>query len=190
MSGPTPAIPEPRQGSSDRPQVDERPVVVAVDGSESSVRALVWAFRYAVAHRLRVEALTTWPLHGPVFVREVAGHFCEPRWQAREIQAQAVSRALAAVERAPAYDLAVDNAELIDALVRAGARASLLVIGSDGPADPSEQRRHLTDRVREEVLTSLVVVGPDGPLEGATRKGAAQQRERQREQQPEQHGVR
>lgn len=149
-------------GASVRPSW-EPPIVVAVDGSDASVRALVWAFRYAVDHDLRVEALTTWPLHGPVFVREIAGHFCEPRWHAREVQAEAVARALALVEDAPPYDLRVDNAELVDALIKEGDRSAMVVIGSDGPEDPLTDRRRLTDRVRHSVHAPVVVVGPDGP---------------------------
>ena len=145
---------------------DLPPVVVAVDGSDASVRALVWAFRHAVVHGLPVVALTTWPLSGDVFVRARPGHFCEPRWQAREVQAEAVSRALAAVTHPPTYDLRVDNAELVDALIRAGERASMVVIGSDGPADSTPTRRRTADRLRHEVEVPVVVVGPDGPLAG------------------------
>jgi nucleotide-binding universal stress UspA family protein len=144
---------------------DRPPVVVAVDGSDASVRALVWAFRYAVTHGLPVVALTTWPMSGDVVARARPGHFCEPRWQAREVQAQAVARALAAVEHPPAYSLHVDNAELVDALIRAGERASMVVIGSDGPADSTPTRLHTADRLGHEVDVPVVVVGPDGLLE-------------------------
>ncbi len=144
------------------------PVVVAVDGSDACVRALVWAFRQAVAHGLPVVALTTWPLSGDVFVRAVPGHFCEPRWRAREVQATAVSRALAAVPHPPIYDLRVDNAELVDALIRAGERASMVVMGSDGPEDFTPARRRVADRLRHEVDVPVVVVGPDGPLPSST----------------------
>jgi hypothetical protein len=140
-------------------------IVVAVDGSDASIRALVWALHHAVEHGLRVEALTTWPLRGPVFVREVAGHFCEPRWRAREVQAQAVARALAAVVKAPAYELRVVNAELVDALARARRRAVMVVIGSDRPDQGSDQGDRLTSRVRRTVPGPVVVVGPDGPID-------------------------
>jgi hypothetical protein len=138
--------------------------VVAVDGSAASVRALVWAMRRASELGVRVEALTTWPLHGAVFVREVAGHFCEPRWRAREVQADAVSRALAAVDDAPPYELRVVNADLVDALVRASARAVMVVTGSDGPLPGGGVRRRLTDRLRDVIPVELVLVGPEGPL--------------------------
>lgn len=152
-------------------------IVVAVDGSPASVRALVWALRRGSELGVRVEALTTWPLHGAVFVREVAGHFCEPRWRAREVQAEAVSRALAVVDHAPPYDLRVVNADVFDALVRASKRAILVVVGSDGPEAARSDRSRLTQRLREAMPRLLVVVGPEGPDDeaAASRPGRAQQ---------------
>jgi hypothetical protein len=154
-------VPEPRPGSV--PHATNDLVVAAVDGSEASVRALVWALRHAAERGLRVEALTTWPLHGSVFVREVAGHFCEPRWHAREIQAQAVARALAQVEDAPVYDLRVVNAPLVDALTRARRRATLVVMGSDGPAGARRTGPRLSEQVRRSVPDVVVVIGAEEP---------------------------
>jgi hypothetical protein len=115
-----------------------------------------------------VEALTTWPLHGPVFVREVAGHFCEPRWRAREVQAAAVARALALVDDAPPYEMRVVNADLAGALTRAAARAVLVVVGTDGPHWSSPSGRRLVERLRDGGADNLVVVGPDGAEQSAS----------------------
>lgn len=167
---PTPSrrgVPAPRSGPGAVSSVERDRIVVAVDGSAASVRALVWAFRRASELGLRVEALTTWPLHGAVFVREVAGHFCEPRWRAREVQAEAVSRALAAVDDAPPYELRVVNADLVDALVRASARAVMVVTGSDGPAPGRALRGRVTDRLRAALPVDLVLIGPDRADEDA-----------------------
>lgn len=161
---PTPSrrgVPAPRPGPLAVTVVERDRIVVAVDGSAASVRALVWAFRRASELGLRVEALTTWPLHGAVFVREVAGHFCEPRWRAREVQAEAVSRALAAVDDAPPYELRVVNADLVDALVRASARAVMVVTGTDGPIPGRGLRVRVTDRLRAALPVDLVLVGPE-----------------------------
>ena len=157
-------VPTPRQATTPAttpaPAARDR-IVVAVDGSEASVRALVWAMQRGRELDLTVEALTAWPLHGAVFVREVAGHFCEPRWRAREVQAEAVARALALVRDAPPYELRVVNADLVDALVRTTSRAAMVVTGSDH--SPPRARESLTQRVREAIADLLVVVGPDGP---------------------------
>lgn len=136
--------------------------VVAVDGSPASVRALSWALKHAVENDLRIEVLTTWPLHGPVFVREVSGHFCQPRWDAREAQAAAAARALATIDHAPAYDLRVENATLVDALVRAAERCVLVVIGSDRPTDAEPDPDRLPERVRHAVASQIAVVATDG----------------------------
>ena len=166
MNHPRPPVPAPRPASSPAPPRER--IVVAVDDSEASVRALVWAFGKAKELGVRVETLTTWPLHGPVFVREVAGHFCEPRWRAREVQAAAVARALALVDDAPPYEMRVVNADLVDALTRAGARAVLVVVGTGGPPWPASSGRRLTERLRDEGPANLVVVGPDGVEQGAS----------------------
>ena len=157
---PPPAVPVPRGKESTG--LDRDLIVVAVDGSEASIRALVWALRRGTELGLRVEALTAWPLHGSVFVREVAGHFCEPRWRAREVQADAVSRALAQIEDAPPYDLRVVNADFVDALGRAGARAALVVVGSDALGRASSGAGRAIERIRRSLLGALVVVGPNG----------------------------
>ena len=142
-------------------------VVVAVDGSAASVRALVWAFEEAASQGMRVEVLTTWPLHGPVFVREVSGHFCEPRWEAREAQAQATAEALAVVMDQPPHDLRMENARLVEALSRviAVARPALVVLGSDQATEGEPDPRRLTVQVRRNFPRRVVVVGPNGPVE-------------------------
>lgn len=161
MTGPSPhPMPAQRMDADREPA---RVAVVAVDGSEASVRALIWAFRHAARSDLSVEVLTTWPLHGTVFVREVAGHFCEPRWRAREVQAAAVARALAAMDDAPQYVLRVANALVVDALVRARRRSAMVVVGSDSPQRDRQGDGSLTERVRRAVHGPVVVVGPDGP---------------------------
>jgi len=161
------AVPAPRPMSTPVSSAARELVIVAVDGSEASIRALVWALRHAVDHGMRVEALTTWPLHGAVFVREVAGHFCEPRWRAREVQAHAVARALAQVEDAPAVELHVVNASLVDALTRARKRAVMVVMGTDGPESPRSTRQRLTRQVSRSVPAPVVVVGAAGPVDDA-----------------------
>jgi hypothetical protein len=138
--------------------------VVAADGSEASVRALVWTLDHATRHDLTVEVLTTWPLRGPVFVREVPGHFCEPRWRARALQAEALARALEQVGAAPEHLLRVENATVVDALARASRRAAVVVIGSDVAPRSSLSSLRMGGRVRAAVAGRLVVVGPSGAV--------------------------
>jgi hypothetical protein len=143
-----------------------RTVVVGVDGSTASVRALIWAFQLATDHSWAVEVLTVWPLHGPVLVHEVAGHFSEPRWRARDVQAAAVARAVAAVDEPPSFALRVVNGTVVDALSVAGRRSAMIVIGSDGPPTTPRRRRRLSELIRQFVPDPVVVVGPAGPAAG------------------------
>jgi len=144
---------------------------VAVGVGRASAGALVWGLRHAAEHGLRVEVVTAWPLHGAVFVREVAGQFCEPRWRAREVQAAAVAEALASVEGAPPYELRVVNADVVDALTRARNRAVLVVIGSDRPAGQPPEHGRLSDKVRRSVRGPVVVVGPEVADQPRARQG-------------------
>jgi hypothetical protein len=167
-----PSVPGPRSPAERSPLPDR--VVVAVGAGRASVRALVWGLRHAAKQGLRVEVVTAWPLHGPVFVREVAGHFCEPRWHAREVQAAAVAEALASVEHAPPYELRVVNAEVVDVLTRARNRAVMVVIGSDRRASDPPAPGRLTDRIRRSAPGPLVVVGPEVADRASARQGPRQ----------------
>lgn len=153
-----------------RPRLDAVPsgqpagsCLVAVDGSEASVPALVWSLRYASDHDLRVEVLTVWPPHRSVLVHEVPGHFCAPRWRARTAQADVVGQALERVPDPPSITTTLENADAVDAIVRATARHDLVVLGSDS-RDP---RHRLTDRVIDDASCDVVVVDAAGePIGG------------------------
>lgn len=56
------ASPPESQSTDDAPASDEHRVVVGVDGSESSQRALVWAADYAAHTHATLEVVTTWEL--------------------------------------------------------------------------------------------------------------------------------
>ena len=111
-------------------------VVVGVDGSEASVRALVWALRYAAEHIAVVEVITAWPLHAAAFIGEAPGHFNEARWQAVQAQARVIAHATSLVAEAPPHTARVENARPLDALIRAAEQASLLVLGTDREDGP------------------------------------------------------
>jgi hypothetical protein len=106
-------------------------VVVGVDGSEASVRALVWALRYAAENDAVVEVVTAWPMHAAAFIGEVPGHFNEARWQAVQAQARVIAHATSLVSESPPHTARVENARALDALIRAAQPASLLVLGTD-----------------------------------------------------------
>ncbi|MGD9959405.1 universal stress protein [Nocardioides sp.] len=111
-------------------------IVVGVDGSEQSTRALVWALKLARAHDWRVEAVTAWPDAEAVFVRDVPGHSCEPRQRALDLQDAALGRATRALGRLPALDARIVNARPLEALRDRASSARLVVVGSHGPTAP------------------------------------------------------
>ena len=132
--------------------------LVAVDGSEASVRALVWGFRHAADRSMDVDVLTVWPPHGSVLIHEVPGHFCAARWSARTAQEDAIRLALDEVPEGPISAVRLENAESADAIVRAAAGCDLVVLGSE----PNDTNHGLTDRIVEQSPCEVVVVGSSG----------------------------
>lgn len=133
--------------------------LVAVDGSEASVLALVWSLRYATDHDLGVEVLTVWPPHRSVLVHEVPGHFCAPRWRARTAQADVIGQAVQrGVPGRSIIAASLENGEAADAIVRASARHELVVLGSNS----HDSRHRLTDRIIEDAACEVVVVDATG----------------------------
>lgn len=122
-------VPQPRTGLE--AVETERRVVVGVDGSPASVRALMWALEFAESCGGAVEVVTAWPMHAPVFIGEVPGHFSDARWQAIHAQNQAVAHAH---ELLPGHDRAVTklirNDGPLDALLDAADGAALVVLGA------------------------------------------------------------
>jgi len=106
-------------------------IVVGVDGSEGSRRALRWAFAEALLRRCGVEVITAWPSRG------TSGHLSadeatEQRRKAAELQRHAIDGVRREVETPPATSCEVVRGDVIDVLVRASERADLLVVGSHG----------------------------------------------------------
>lgn len=135
----TTAVPQPRSSPE---QVAASPrVVIGVDGSPASVRALVWALGFAEAYDIAVEVVTAWPMHAPVFIGEVPGHFNDARWQAVQAQRRAVEHAGALLGEVPSVVTTVTNALPAAGLLAASVDADLLVLGArcPYPAAPSPE---------------------------------------------------
>lgn len=117
-------------------------VVVGVDGSEPSTRALAWALDVAATRGWAVEAVTAWPEADAVMVHDVPGHHSEPRHRAVTTQARTVETATRAVAAVPELASVIVNSHPVDALLRRAADARLLVVGSHGGDRPLD-RRHV-----------------------------------------------
>lgn len=127
--------------------------LVAVDASEASVKALVWAFRHARSRGLRVEVLTVWPPHGSVLIHDVPGHNAA-RWSASAAQEDAVRRALQQVPDASIASRRLENADAVTAIVGASSSCALVVLG----ANPGEAMHAFTQRVVGGAACEVVVV--------------------------------
>jgi len=144
-----------------------RTCLVAVDDSDASVHALVWAFRHATVRGMCVEVLTVWPPHRSPLIHEVPGHFSAARASARAAQQDALRRAVGAAPDGPVTAARLENADAGAAIVRASVRCDLVVLGTD-----EDDRSHsLTDRILEEAACDVVVVGSSGAADVRRRSG-------------------
>jgi nucleotide-binding universal stress UspA family protein len=126
----------------DGPSLRRDVVVVGVDGSEPSTRALAWALDAAATRGWAVEAVTAWPEAGAVWVHDVPGHHSEPRHRAVTTQARTVEAATRAVATVPQLTSVIVNSHPVDALLQRSADARLLVVGSHG-REGAPDRRHV-----------------------------------------------
>ena len=110
-------------------------VVVGIDGSAQSVRALGWAARYATATGARVQALLAW--HYPDAAGQApVGVAPEPVRHQTEAQMQAtLNEAIAKVYAAqpgPEVETRLGYGHPAQVLIEASKEADLLVLGSHG----------------------------------------------------------
>lgn len=102
------------------------PVVVGVDGSDSSKDALRWAVEYATAQGAPVEALIAWDVSAGYGMRvlfdedELEGH----------AQAALLQTTTDVLGDEPRVSQTVERGHAGDVLVAASQRASLLVVGA------------------------------------------------------------
>ncbi|MGC2296336.1 MAG: universal stress protein [Candidatus Dormiibacterota bacterium] len=119
---------------SDRKR-DSSPIVVGVDGSESSRHALQWAAREAEAKGISVRVISTYAIpaiamaepgfsYEPANVQELADY-------ARKVVAAEVAKASKAHPKVK-FEAEVFEGSAAQALTEASARASMLVVGSRG----------------------------------------------------------
>lgn len=142
------------------PPTTGRTCLVAVDGSEASVRALVWGLEHAIERGWCVEVLTVWPAHQSVLIHEVPGHFNAARWSAHAAQTAALRQALDRVSHEPITASRLENADAVEAIVRASTHCDLVVLGSD----PNDSSHSLTDPVLQLSACDVVVIGSSSDI--------------------------
>lgn len=159
-------VPVPRSGEEPPAAADEAlRVLVAVDGSSASVRALVWGLEFAASCGGVVEVVTAWPLHAPVHVGEAPGHFSHARWQAVAAQRSAIEQAASILDGAVPEATSVLNGSARDVLVQSAEGAALLVVGTRRafPAD-DEARPTLAEALQEAVRCPVLEVSALGAV--------------------------
>lgn len=132
-------------------------VVVGVDGSADSVRALRWAVEVARSRSWSVEVVTAWPHDAPVFLHDVPGHHSDARERARLAQRQVVRDAVHEATGEVRLRTTLENARPERLLPERAHDSRLLVLGAAGSGG-------LAERCRELGTCPVAVVGP-GPGE-------------------------
>lgn len=107
-------------------------IVVGVDGSAGSVRAMRWAVEEACIRKCAIEVVTVWPLR-------IGGRRCVAD-EAAELQRRVICEACREVDFDPVVSGVVEEGDSEHVLVSRAERARLLVVGSHGV----ESIRHAT----------------------------------------------
>lgn len=142
----------------------EPDMVVGVDGSESSTKALIWAMTLAASLGWTIEVVTAWPESEAVLVHEVPGHFSAPRHHATLTQKAAIAHARREVNRQPTLAGHIVNARPVEALCARAQHARVIVVGARNAGRAGDRRGRAPI---EETLSLLsrcpvVVVRADG----------------------------
>lgn len=106
-------------------------IVVGVDGSDGSRRALEWALDEAQRRSCAVEAVTAWPARG-MSTELTEEQAANARRQADETQRHLVDSTLRRHPDAPPVSFELVRGDAVEVLVHVSGRAQLLVIGSHG----------------------------------------------------------
>ncbi len=150
-------------------------IVVGIDGSDGSRRAMRWAVDEALQRKCVVEAVTAWParrgddteLTGDADLTDdqaAAAHR-----QADESQRHLVDSVLRTLDDAPPISYETIRGDVVEVLVHLSARAQLLVVGSHG----TSTLRHaglgsVSEGCARLAACPVVVVPPSVPPEPQT----------------------
>lgn len=105
-------------------QNDRRVIVVGVDGSPGSLRAMQWAIEEAQLRDCAIEAVTVW--------RAGSTHAAGSPQAAGRIQSRVLQQAVAGVVPEPLISEEIEMGDAEELLVTRSRHASLLVVGSHG----------------------------------------------------------
>jgi nucleotide-binding universal stress UspA family protein len=136
-------------------------VVVGVGESSAGAAALVWAHDLCRRRGWLLDVVTAWPDLGEEMVREVPGHYNEPRGRAVDALRAALAACGAEID-GTTVQVHVENADPVDALVAWARAANLLVLGASGPGRSRRAGRpSISDLCRAQLTCPVVIVDDD-----------------------------
>jgi nucleotide-binding universal stress UspA family protein len=140
-------------------------ILVGVDGSDGSRRALQWAIHEARLHGSAVEVVTAWPPRGSAESHLEGDEADQAHRRADETMRHVVDSVLRPLVDPPPVSFETVRGDAVDVLLRMSARASMLVIGSHGTSTV----RHAALGSVSEACAGLadcpvVVVPPTAPV--------------------------
>lgn len=101
-----------------------RVIVVGVDGSPGSLRAMRWAVEEARLRGSAIEAITVW--------RPGSTYGAGSAAEAEQIQARVLSEAAAGIDPEPLISAEIEMGDAAEVLVERSAHAGVIVVGSHG----------------------------------------------------------
>lgn len=142
---------------------DTRVIVVGVDGSPGSLRAMRWAIQEAQLRGSAIEAVTAWRAG-------LAG--AGTRDAAQEAQSRVIGEAVAGLTLEPSISEEIEEGDPEEVLVARSEHASLLVIGSHGVGSIRHTALGSASEYCSRMAACPVVVLP-APMDDAPRAGLA-----------------
>ena len=107
-------------------------IVVGIDGSDGSRRAMRWAVDEALQRKCAVEAVTAWPARRVDDIELTDDQAAAARQQADESQRHVVDSVLRTLDNAPPISHETIRGDVVEVLVHLSTRAQLRVVGSHG----------------------------------------------------------
>ena len=136
-------------------------IVVGVDGSDGSRRALRWALHEAALRGSTVQAVTVWPGRDAVARMEQLDA-AEAQREATDLQQRVVGEVLAELPRPPVLSYEVVHGDPVEVLLLASASAELLVVGSHNTSSISHVMLGSVSEACARMAECPVVVLPMG----------------------------
>jgi nucleotide-binding universal stress UspA family protein len=131
---------------------DKRVIVVGVDGSPGSLRAMRWAIAEAQLRDCAIEAVTVW--------RAGSSYGASSSQDAERIQSGVLQEAVAGLVPEPQISEEIETGDPQEVLVTRSAHASLLVVGSHGVSSVRHAALGSTSEYCSRMATCPVVVLP------------------------------